>query len=72
MIDAKYNAIKAEIVQLQNENYADPEAADLQARLGDVVLQEYYDSLPFVDGVVVEEGLVVFCSEFEIIEGENE
>lgn len=72
MIDAEYNAIKAEIVQLQNENYADPEAADLQARLGDVVLQEYYDSLPFVDGVVVEEGLVVFCPDPEIVEGENE
>jgi len=72
MNDAEYNAIKAEIVQLQNENYADPEAADLQARLGDIVLQEYYDSLPFIEGEVVEEGLVVFCSESENIEGENE
>jgi len=72
MNDTEYNAIKAEIVQLQNENYADPEAADLQARLGDMVLQEYYDSLPFIDGEVVEEGLVVFCPESETIEGENE
>lgn len=65
MNDAEYNAIKAEIVQLQNENYADSEAADLQARLGDIVLQEYYDSLGIIlEGEVIEDK--------ELTAGENE
>lgn len=65
MNDAEYNAIKAEIVQLQNENYADPEASDLQARLGDIVLQEYYDSLGIIlEGEVIEDK--------ELTAGENE
>jgi len=65
MKDAEYNAIKAEIVQLQNENYADPQAADLQARLGDIVLQEYYDSLGIIlEGEVIEDK--------ELTAGENE
>lgn len=53
MTDAEYEMIQAKIVELQNENYASPQAARMESWLGAVVLHEYYDSLSFVDGEVV-------------------
>ena len=54
MTDEQYEAIQAKIVELQNENYASPEAAHLQAWLGEVVVQDYLDSLEVVEGEVVD------------------
>jgi hypothetical protein len=53
MTDTEYEMIQAKIAELQNDNYASPEAAQLQAWLGEVVVQEYLDSLSFVDGEVI-------------------
>lgn len=55
MTDAQYEAIKAKIAELQNEDYNSPLAARLQAWLVTVVVQDYYDSLSIVDGEVVDE-----------------
>lgn len=53
MTDEEYEAVCAEIVRLENIDYASPEARALQEWLGDVVLQEYLDGLTIVDGEVV-------------------
>lgn len=52
MTDEQYEDIQAKIVELQNENYADPLALYLQEQLGMEVLRDYYASLRDEDEVV--------------------
>jgi hypothetical protein len=58
MTDEQYEAIQAKIVELQNDDYASKAAAQLQAWLGDQVVDDYLASQgawEVIEGEVIDE-----------------